>query len=308
MNWRLVVGWMLGAAVLGVVVVWLLMPKIADPFGAVNDALRSGNAPGAYTVSGVPVIVDSLPADSSADPSAGAQPNGTGTGSFMVELPWGSAMLPDEFSPLGGIPAQNDVLSGDIARARGNGKSSRVAVEFAGDGRFAVAPAAAGGSPSPVPALLAVAAIIAGAGAGGALLARGMATGNPPPPRSGGSVAALPAGTEPVARPELSRLRQAAGQKTELARSLAELLPSMPDALAWQAEKALAEVGVRRVVPDGEPFDTALHYAVGTEPAPGTGRENTVARTVRAGYSDQGKILVYPKVVVYTGDAGGEAP
>jgi molecular chaperone GrpE (heat shock protein) len=53
-------------------------------------------------------------------------------------------------------------------------------------------------------------------------------------------------------------------------------------------------------VPDGEPFDAARHYAVGTEPVPPGGGENTIARTLRAGYADDENILVYPKVVVYT--------
>jgi molecular chaperone GrpE (heat shock protein) len=81
----------------------------------------------------------------------------------------------------------------------------------------------------------------------------------------------------------------------------------MPDALVWQAEKALADAGVRTIVPDGEPFDPALHHVVGTEPIPRGGRENTIARTVRPGYADDKDILVYPKVVVYADDTGGRA-
>ena len=89
---------------------------------------------------------------------------------------------------------------------------------------------------------------------------------------------------------------------------MAELLPSMPEALVWQAEKALTEVGVQAIVPDGEPFDAAAHHIVGTEPVPRGGRENIVARTVRPGYADGEKILVYPKVVVYADDTTGRAP
>jgi molecular chaperone GrpE (heat shock protein) len=103
----------------------------------------------------------------------------------------------------------------------------------------------------------------------------------------------------------MGQLRRTAGQQTALARSVAELVPSMPEAVAWQAEKALAQAGVRRVVPDGEPFNAACHHAVGTEPVPSGVAENTVARTVRPGYSDERDILVYPKVVVYADDAGG---
>jgi hypothetical protein len=300
-----VLGWALGAAILGVAVVWLLLPTAADPFGPVNDALQAHHTHGTYTVSGVPVIVDSQPASS----QAGAGSDGSATGSPVEQLPpFSVTVLPDEVSPPDGTPAQGDAISSDIARARANGKSSQVAVQYASNGQFAVAPAAATGTSSALPALLAVAVIAGLAGVGGALLARGKTRQAPQPaPRPGGFdrvPPALPPGTEPVASPELRRLRQTAGQKTALARSVAELVPSMPDALAWQAEKALAEAGVHRVVPDGQPFNAAFHYAVGTEPTPGRGRENTVARTVRPGYSDENEILVYPKVVVYANEAG----
>lgn len=116
------------------------------------------------------------------------------------------------------------------------------------------------------------------------------------------------ADTELVNGQELRRLRREARQRTELARRLAELIPGMPDALVWQAERALAEAGVRTVVPDGEPFDATVHHAVGTEPVPSDGRRNTVARTVRPGYADDERILVYPKVVVYTDEAQEQAP
>ena len=118
----------------------------------------------------------------------------------------------------------------------------------------------------------------------------------------------LPSGTEPIASPELRRLRREAEQKKTLARRLAELMPSMPEALAWQAQNALAEVGVRAMVPDGEPFDAAVHHAVGTEPVPRGSRANIIARTVRPGYADDETILVYPKVVVYADDTDGSAP
>jgi hypothetical protein len=161
------------------------------------------------------------------------------------------------------------------------------------------------GSLSPVPSLLAAAALTFLAGLGGAIFGRRRARRDRPQFAASGAPAAVPAGTELVASKELRRLRLGTQQKAVLARSVAELVPSMPEALIWQAEKALAEVGVRRVVPDGEPFDAAAHYAVGTEPVPSDGRENAIARTVRPGYSDDEEILVYPKVVVYADPSEG---
>ena len=200
-------------------------------------------------------------------------------------------------------------LASDVAKA--DRYSKDVAVEVANSHSFAVAPVADGAGPSPLPVLLGAALLTAVAGVGGALLGRRWTQRDQLPVTSGGRPPVILAGAEPVARPEpvaspeLRRLRRSAQQKTMLARSVAELLPSMPEALVWQAEKALAEAGVRAIVPDGEPFDAAVHYAVGTEPVPRGGRENTIARTVRPGYADDENILVYPKVVVYADDVAG---
>jgi hypothetical protein len=158
---------------------------------------------------------------------------------------------------------------------------------------------AAPGSPSPVLLFAVVGILSALAAAGGALLRRDQQAGADPAPRT--TPAAAPAKAAEAA--ELSGLRRSAERKSVLARNVAELLPRMPEGLAWQVEKALAQAGVRQVVPDGEPFDAGLHHAVGTEPVPAGGREDTVARTIRPGYADETGILVYPKVVVYA--AGG---
>ena len=79
-------------------------------------------------------------------------------------------------------------------------------------------------------------------------------------------------------------------------------MPQLPDALAWQAVNALTTAGVVVVRADGQPFDPALHHVAGVEPSPDPRLVDTVARTVRPGYVDQGQVVVHPKVVIY-GDA-----
>lgn len=195
-------------------------------------------------------------------------------------------------------------MASDISKA--SEYSDSIAVQIGPGGAFAVAPVTDAGSPGLFPALLAAALFAALAGLGGAQLSRRSGRAHQMAVAAGAvPLADAPPRAEPIAGPELRRLRRSARQKAILARSLAELLPSMPEALAWQAEKALADVGVQPVIPDGEPFDAAVHYAVGTEPVPPGGRENTVARTVRPGYADGEDILVYPKVVVYADDPDG---
>jgi molecular chaperone GrpE (heat shock protein) len=101
----------------------------------------------------------------------------------------------------------------------------------------------------------------------------------------------------PATRPDRTAERDA------LARAVAELVPQLPDALAWQATNALASGGVRPVVPDGRPLDPAAHHVVGTEASPDPARADTIARTVRPGYAaEDGRLLVHPKVVVYRPD------
>lgn len=91
-------------------------------------------------------------------------------------------------------------------------------------------------------------------------------------------------------------------QRAALVRGLVDLLPQLPEAVAWQAENALTKAGVRQVVPDGELVDPRRHHVVGTETPTDAGRINTVARTVRPGYADGDRLVTHPKVVVYTMD------
>jgi len=116
---------------------------------------------------------------------------------------------------------------------------------------------------------------------------------------AGLAAVALVAGARMFGRAPAPAPAADAGHRELLILRLAELMPQLPEGLAWQAANALAAAGVRPVSPDGAPFDPRAHQAVGTEPAPDTGRVDTVARTVRPGYSDGARVVVYPKVVVY---------
>jgi molecular chaperone GrpE (heat shock protein) len=79
---------------------------------------------------------------------------------------------------------------------------------------------------------------------------------------------------------------------------VSDLLDS--DALREQILDALAEVGVRPVVvAAGEPFDSSRHRAVGTVPTTDAAFHNLVAGTERAGFSDRGRRLRWPDVLVF---------
>lgn len=104
---------------------------------------------------------------------------------------------------------------------------------------------------------------------------------------------------EPGTRPD-PRVGPLLDQRAALVRGLVDLLPQLPDGLVWQAENALKQVGVRPVVPDGEVVDPLRHHVVGTEPPADATQVNTVARTIRPGYADGERLVIHPKVVVYT--------
>lgn len=72
------------------------------------------------------------------------------------------------------------------------------------------------------------------------------------------------------------------------------------DAVRERLLDALDEVGVRPVVvAAGEPFDSSRHRAVGTASTPDAASHNLVAGTERAGFSDHGRRLRWPDVVVF---------
>lgn len=62
--------------------------------------------------------------------------------------------------------------------------------------------------------------------------------------------------------------------------------------------KALAGAGLQVVDPTDQPFDPALHEAVGTEPADSRDRDGSVARTYQLGYVFGGQLLRPARVVV----------
>jgi molecular chaperone GrpE len=62
--------------------------------------------------------------------------------------------------------------------------------------------------------------------------------------------------------------------------------------------KALSGAGLEVVDPTDQPFDPALHEAVGTEPAGARDRDGLVARTYQLGYVFGGQLLRPARVVV----------
>lgn len=78
-----------------------------------------------------------------------------------------------------------------------------------------------------------------------------------------------------------------------------DLVPQLPEALAWRAERALERVGVQSFRSDGQPFDPGLHESVGVAPAPAGADAGTVAATHRAGYRTSDAVLRPALVVVY---------
>jgi molecular chaperone GrpE (heat shock protein) len=63
---------------------------------------------------------------------------------------------------------------------------------------------------------------------------------------------------------------------------------------------ALERAGVVRVDPTGQLFDPDVHCSVGLLHTQDQALDDTVARLERAGYSDHGRQLRVPEVVVYT--------
>ena len=77
-------------------------------------------------------------------------------------------------------------------------------------------------------------------------------------------------------------------------------------ALREQLDDALRAVGVAAVQPaPGEPFDPAQYRAIGTVPTTDSALHDMVASAQRIGYTDRGKRLSYPEVLVYNADDEG---
>ena len=62
-------------------------------------------------------------------------------------------------------------------------------------------------------------------------------------------------------------------------------------------------MGVTEVNPsEGERFDRNRHEAVGHVPTTDSSLHNRVAKTERPGYSDRGRVVAVPQVLVYQVD------
>lgn len=64
-------------------------------------------------------------------------------------------------------------------------------------------------------------------------------------------------------------------------------------------EQGLAGIGVAALRPDGEKFDPAHHEAGGTVPTDNAAEDGLVAETEVVGFTDRGRLLRAPIVIVY---------
>lgn len=103
-------------------------------------------------------------------------------------------------------------------------------------------------------------------------------------------------GREPAGDPQSQQERdQLVGACVDLADRLRDRQPALLAALT----RDLAAIGVTLRIADSEPFDAAVHNAVGTEPASDPGQHLLVAETTRLGYLDHGVQVRVPDVIVY---------
>lgn len=95
-------------------------------------------------------------------------------------------------------------------------------------------------------------------------------------------------------------------QRTGLAAALINLRDQMPsDALAEEAQRALAAAGITEVRPDGETFDPARHRAASQVDTNDALAHDRIVATERVGYVDGSRPIRLPEVVVAR---HGEAP
>lgn len=113
--------------------------------------------------------------------------------------------------------------------------------------------------------------------------------------------------TEPgAARADVANPPDSRPDAEQLARERARLIDLL--VYAWDRARSpgvwerltvgLAEVGVTVLRPDGEPFDPNRHEVGGVEPTDEDALVDTVAETEVAGFSDRGRVLREPIVVV----------
>ncbi|MCB0976782.1 MAG: hypothetical protein KDB02_04920 [Acidimicrobiales bacterium] len=112
-------------------------------------------------------------------------------------------------------------------------------------------------------------------------------------------VDAPPAGQPPVV--------DATGDRDRLVAALIEVADEVSsDAVRTGIAQRLSAVGVEAVVvAPGERFDASTQRGVHAEPAPSPDRADTVVSTERPGWTDRGKVLRPPEVVVYRWEGDG---
>lgn len=72
--------------------------------------------------------------------------------------------------------------------------------------------------------------------------------------------------------------------------------------VAERIEQGLTGAGVSAMRPDGQRFDPAIHEAGGTVPTQDAGLDGLVAETEVVGFTDRGRVLRAPVVIVYKKD------
>lgn len=92
--------------------------------------------------------------------------------------------------------------------------------------------------------------------------------------------------------------------KDRLVDELVDLVPHLPEGLAWRVERALADAGVVSFDGDGDAFDPDRHEAVGTAPALRVEDAGLVASTVRSGFRSASGVVRPARVVVYAPPPG----
>jgi molecular chaperone GrpE (heat shock protein) len=80
---------------------------------------------------------------------------------------------------------------------------------------------------------------------------------------------------------------------------IADRIQDVDSALWQRMHRLLNEVGVRAVVPDGEPFDEKRFDAVGRADTADETLQLTVQSTQFCGYLDGERVLRKPRVIVY---------
>ncbi len=140
--------------------------------------------------------------------------------------------------------------------------------------------------------------------------------GLPPDPRGpaagpaggDGSTPHLPLAVATAEPPPPDPLPALRTERATLIRGLADLAAKLPAEYEWQAANVLDAAGIRRIMPDGDVFDPARHHAVDTVPTPDAQLDDTVARTLRAGWADGNQVVLPARVVVYAAPVPERGP